>query len=55
MLTESPNMLCSRHGRFVDGFQNLPRQFNRVWSGKIVDGFEIMLVVLGGSTLIEKL
>ena len=41
-------------GRFVDGFQDLPRQFWRVWSSKIFNGFEILLVVLGGSTLIKK-
>ena len=35
----------------MDGFQDLPRQF---WSRKIFNGFEILLVVLGGSTLIKK-
>ena len=35
----------------MDGFQDLPRQFWRVWSSKIFNGFEILLVVLGGSTL----
>ena len=38
----------------MDGFQDLPRQFGRVWSSKIFNGFEILLVVLGGSTLIKK-
>ena len=33
----------------MDGFQDLPRQFGRVWSSKIFNGFEILLVVLGGS------
>ena len=37
-------------GRFVDGFQDLPKQFGRVWRSKIFSGFEILLVVLGGST-----
>ena len=37
----------------MDGFQDLPRQFWRVWSRKIFNGFEILLVVLGGSTLIK--
>ena len=41
-------------GRFVDGFQDLPRQFGRVWRSKIFNGFKILLVVLGGSTLIKK-
>ena len=43
------------HGRFVDGFQDLPRQFGRVWSSKKFNGFDILLVVLGGSTLIKSL
>ena len=55
MLTESPNMEAHEwsclSGRFVDGFQDLPRQFWRVWSSKIFNGFENLLVVLGGSTL----
>ena len=38
----------------MDRFQDLPRQFGRVWSSKIFNGFEIFLVVLGGSTLIKK-
>ena len=33
----------------MDGFQDLPRQFGRVWSSKIFNGFKILLVVLGGS------
>ena len=37
----------------MDGFQDLPRLFGRVWSSKIFNGFEILLVVLGGSTLAE--
>ena len=53
MLTELPNMLCSRHGGprvklslspFVDGFQDLPRQFGRVWRSEMFNGFEILLV-----------
>ena len=38
----------------MDGFQDLPRQFWRVWSSKIFNGFEILHAVLGGSTLIKK-
>ena len=34
--------------------KGLPRQFWRVWSSKILNGFDILLVVLGGSTLIKK-
>ena len=32
----------------MDGFQDLARQFWRVWSSKIFNGFEILLIVLGG-------
>ena len=42
-------------GRFVDGFQDLPWQFGRVWSSKILYRFKILVVVLGGSTLIKNL
>ena len=38
----------------MDGFRDLPRQFGRVWSSKKINGFDILLVVLGGSTLIKK-
>ena len=41
-------------GRFVDGFQELPRQFGRVWSSEIFNRFETWLVVLSGSTIIKK-
>ena len=36
-------------GRFVDWFQDLPKQFWRVWSNKKPNGFDILLVVLVGS------
>ena len=32
----------------MDGFQDLPTQFGRVWSSRIFNGFEISLVVMGG-------
>ena len=35
----------------MDGFQDLPRQFGRVSSSEICNGFEILVVALGGSTL----
>ena len=35
-------------GCFVDGFHDLPRQFERVWSSENFNGFDILLVVLGG-------
>ena len=38
----------------MDGFQDLPRQFGRVWRSKIFNGFEILLIVLGGSTLRQE-
>ena len=38
----------------VDGFEDLLRQFDRVWKIKKLNGFEIWLVVLGCSTLIKK-
>ena len=33
----------------MDEFQDLPRQFGQVWSSKKFNGFDILLVVLGGS------
>ena len=48
MLTKPPNVLCSKHGGpRVD----LPRQFGRVWSSIKFNGFDVLLVVLGGSAL----
>ena len=41
--------------RFVERFQDLPRQFGRVWRSKKFNGFDILLVVLGGSTLLKNL
>ena len=38
----------------MGGFEDLPRQFGRVWRSKIFNGFEILLLVLGGSTLTKK-
>ena len=38
-------------GRFVDVFRDLPRQFGRVWCSKEYSRFDILLVVLGGSTI----
>ena len=38
----------------MDGFQDLPRHFGRVWRSEKFNGFDILLVVLGGSKLIKK-
>ena len=38
----------------MDGFQDLPGQFKRVWTCKIFNKFKILLLVLGGSTLIKR-
>ena len=63
MLTESPNILCSRHGGprvklslwpFCGWIPGPTKAILARWSSKIFDGFEILLVVLGGSTLIKK-
>ena len=63
MLTESPNMLCSRRGGprvklsfwpFCGWIPGPTKGRGRVWSSKIFNGFEILVVVLSGSTLIKK-
>ena len=38
----------------MDGFQDLPKQFKRVLSSKKFNAFDILVVVLGGSTLTKK-